>query len=68
MVKHLKTLENLITDSHKNTELLHGIYFKSVDGEISDEEILKTLSEISNSISIMQSTITHQLKAAKKHK
>lgn len=68
MGKHLEILENLIKDSHKNTELLHDIYFKSVDGEISDSEIIQTFSEIQKNICTMQAEISHQLKSSKRHK
>lgn len=68
MAKHLNLLEGLVIASHKNTELLHDTYFRAANNEISDEDILKRLSTVSDDLTAMQTIINHHLKTAKQHR
>lgn len=67
MEKHQLLLEDLIKASQKNTETLLELYFRTVNEDVSDEEIIKTLAAISKDLVALQANINFQLKSAKKY-
>lgn len=58
MNNHSNFLEELTLASHKNTETLIHLAYQD---NISDEELLGYLKEISKNLTEMQANINHQL-------
>lgn len=60
-------LEAFIQDLHANVELLHELYFRSESENVSDNEMLETLSEVDSNLLELQGCIRSFVNHEKMH-